>query len=557
MNPVRLTFSRLFLAICALGLLPACPKYVDVNLKLLEPCDQVSRALNGIRTYRIEVVEDDGEVNGASFSPGTSTPVQIGLGTTTEIDVLAWTEEAADSQSKPKSIGHTVLPGLPDDVGTEPIEVSVIMGLGDSMGKVSSMSEGGGSQCEELTSGVTVDGRHAHTATYIPNINKVLIIGGAIWIEDNQSGGRKESFLRSAELWDPATGVFTQLPELPQTRAYHTATALPDGDVFVAGGFSFINGEKAALSGGFHFEPSRMTDDATEDACSTQEKEGCPFVAVGLKARRAMHTANLLGNDIVVLVGGCYGKGCASDGVSDDGTGAGDPTELQSAGTVEVYNIADKESAIAEGLINPRAMHASSVINSGGPSILISGGVSSQGPVCTMELLRLSAGTVDNLDSLSDAQRNLTVCPIRHQQVSLSDSRVALIGGQTAAAGGRPEGLGVKTVQFWNSGIGIEAATATLFEGRVGHTAHLLDNGSILVYGGTLSTLGGAPAERLELTSGNSFVPTLLTFPPEAAFDRSAAAQLPNNQIFVSGGHTDLKGGTLLSSKAAYLYFGE
>ena len=63
-----------------------------------------------------------------------------------------------------------------------------------------------------------------HTATLLPN-GKVLV-----------AGGRNGGYLASAELYDPATGTWTN-DRLAQHRAHwHTATLLPNGKVLVAGG---------------------------------------------------------------------------------------------------------------------------------------------------------------------------------------------------------------------------------------------------------------------------------------------------------------------------------
>src|SRR5213592_4367321 len=68
--------------------------------------------------------------------------------------------------------------------------------------------------------------RHFHTATLLPN-GKVLVAGG---------GNNNVTFLSSAELYDPATGLWTATGSLGAVRAFHTATLLPSGKVLVAGG---------------------------------------------------------------------------------------------------------------------------------------------------------------------------------------------------------------------------------------------------------------------------------------------------------------------------------
>jgi len=44
-----------------------------------------------------------------------------------------------------------------------------------------------------------------------------------------------EAILSSVEIYGPASGTWSTLPALPQARAYHTATLLPDGRVIVTG----------------------------------------------------------------------------------------------------------------------------------------------------------------------------------------------------------------------------------------------------------------------------------------------------------------------------------
>jgi len=93
-----------------------------------------------------------------------------------------------------------------------------------------------------------LDPRFNHSATLLTS-GKVLIAGG------NDTRG---NYLSSSELYDPATRRFTATGSLIKPRRLHTATLLADGRVLIAGGLS------RALTGGDHVEAtSEIYDPAT------------------------------------------------------------------------------------------------------------------------------------------------------------------------------------------------------------------------------------------------------------------------------------------------------
>lgn len=55
-------------------------------------------------------------------------------------------------------------------------------------------------------------------------------------------GGGTGGILSSTELYDPATGRWTETGSLVTGRDAHTATLLPSGKVLVAGGLSYLSG---------------------------------------------------------------------------------------------------------------------------------------------------------------------------------------------------------------------------------------------------------------------------------------------------------------------------
>jgi N-acetylneuraminic acid mutarotase len=81
--------------------------------------------------------------------------------------------------------------------------------------------------------------RWDHTATLLPD-GRVLVTGGAqVW--DWTSWDQPGVILSSVEIYDPVNDTWSAGPQLQQARVGHTATLLPDGRVFVAGGRAAIN----------------------------------------------------------------------------------------------------------------------------------------------------------------------------------------------------------------------------------------------------------------------------------------------------------------------------
>jgi hypothetical protein len=117
--------------------------------------------------------------------------------------------------------------------------------------------------------GPMIAARDAHTATALKN-GKVLIAGGGQFAGDSTP-------LASAEIYDPSIGTFSPTGSMTEARKYHTATLLSNGMVLVTGGFN--------LGGGF-LASAELYDPATGN-----------FTATGtMTTGHAFHTATLLGD---------------------------------------------------------------------------------------------------------------------------------------------------------------------------------------------------------------------------------------------------------------------
>src|SRR4029077_5659706 len=81
-----------------------------------------------------------------------------------------------------------------------------------------------------IPTGSMATARQFYPATLLPN-GQVLVAGGFFFVS-----------FASAELYDPATELWTKTGNMADARGFFTATLLPNGRVLVAGGYGNIGG---------------------------------------------------------------------------------------------------------------------------------------------------------------------------------------------------------------------------------------------------------------------------------------------------------------------------
>jgi hypothetical protein len=113
---------------------------------------------------------------------------------------------------------------------------------------------------------------------------RVLILGGR---------SPSDSVRATAEIYDPRSGRFSPGGSMGEGRQQHTATLLADGRVFIAGGF-WSDGQKWR-----YLSSTEMYDPGT-GAFS-------PIGSMGMA--RDGHSATLLNDGRVLILGGAYGTG--------------------------------------------------------------------------------------------------------------------------------------------------------------------------------------------------------------------------------------------------------
>jgi hypothetical protein len=177
--------------------------------------------------------------------------------------------------------------------------------------------------------------RGGHTATLLTN-GKVLIAGG-----DNMGGNLLPFFFVdgsvTAEVYDPATGLFTSTGNMVTPRVGQTATLLVNGDVLFAGGWSSSQNASIATAELYHAATGTFTP-----------------TTISMNSPRAGHTATLLPDGKVLIAGG-----------------AQDQT-LASSDSAEIYDPATGSFLATGSMAVKRCSHTATLLSNG--TVLIAGG---------------------------------------------------------------------------------------------------------------------------------------------------------------------------------------
>ncbi len=130
------------------------------------------------------------------------------------------------------------------------------------------------------TTGSMAERRFGHTATLLAD-GKVLIVGGSVIYASTPA--------TLAEIYDPATGTFSSAGHTVTAHSGQTATSLVDGKVLIAGGIEYqVNGEYTASSAAETYEPAT----------------GSFLPAAPMGVGRYSHTATLQPDGTVLMAGG-------------------------------------------------------------------------------------------------------------------------------------------------------------------------------------------------------------------------------------------------------------
>ena len=287
--------------------------------------------------------------------------------------------------------------------------------------------------------------RFQHTATLLDD-GRVLIAGGS---------SVADRFLGTTEFWDPATEQFTSGPPLAVSRFGHKATRLADGRVVIIGGYVGVGRDLLGTRQVELWDPATGT-----------------FRAAGrtLVPRNGSLSTVLLADGRVLIIGGAdcdvppdpnmsgfrlagVQARCVGDGDLGSGNGVFVPDRPARGGErLGRGHIAGRRSRVRPWLRRP-ADHRRGSLEPGHRS-LVSRRQSGDA--------RLGGGTATRLP----------------------DGRVLIVGGQTGTLNGEPFPPPLRRADLWDPATLSYSQSGSLEVRRERHTATLLPDGRVLIVGG-------------------------------------------------------------------------
>ena len=159
-------------------------------------------------------------------------------------------------------------------------------------------------------------------------------------------------------------------------------------------------------------------------------------------------------------------------------------------------------------MVIARYGHTATLLNNG--QVLIAGG----GP--SFLSLTRSTELYDPIRGTFTLTGNMIMPRIFHTATLLPDGRVLITGGDDVGAPGENIGRALFTAEIYDPSTGTFTATGEMIHGRECGSAHLLNNGKVLLYGGYYYSPEGVPnAELYDPTTGSfAAAGTYATVPP-------------------------------------------
>lgn len=275
-------------------------------------------------------------------------------------------------------------------------------------------------------------GRALHQAVVLAD-GRVLAVGGVTHPTNN-------SILTSAELYDPATGTWTNTGSVALARAKSVAVLMSTGKVLLTGG-------QTDRQNSIQTRATEVYDPAT----------GLWSAAPDMQDPRVGHDAIELSNGKILVAGGyCGPSNCAN------------PANVSYSIDSELFDPVTETWSLGPSLST--AHYGIKLIGLQNGKILIAGGYG----VVQSELYDPVANAWSITGSVSNQRMNYTLG-------LYPDGKALLLGGYTGS--GLPTTL-ILPVEIYDPDLGTWSQLGSLSPGRFHHSQNLLPDGRVLVFGG-------------------------------------------------------------------------
>ena len=283
--------------------------------------------------------------------------------------------------------------------------------------------------------------RAGFTATLLLD-GRVLIAGGG--------AGPSGNAVASAEIYDPATRAFTPTASMTTPRDGHAAVRIPDGRVLISGGAN------CCQTYGSHAEQTLASAELFDPSTGTFARTGAMTIA------RAGHSAVLLGNGLVLILGG---------------GNMGDPDNAPA----ELYDPTTGTFAKTGAAAVPRWGFSATLLADG--RVLVTGGDGWHGgpgganlPLASAELYDPATGKFSMTGSMGVQRAEFTA-------TLLLTGRVLVAGGRSQPIGPTPPDL-LADSELYDPVSGTFSPGGPMIAARSGQSATLLTSGRVLLVGG-------------------------------------------------------------------------
>jgi hypothetical protein len=291
----------------------------------------------------------------------------------------------------------------------------------------------------------------------------------------------------------------------------------------VINGVGFYTAPNAA--GFYHVVATSIAETAvTVSSTVTVTTSSSGFTPTGnLHEARGLHTATLLPNNKVLMAYGsnantnCY-LGLSSVEVYDPV--AGTFTEIAGDDGIGIFG------------------HTATLLQNG--NVLLAGGFEDDVWDCLGSYSDNVATLYDSATGLFSATGNMTASRGGHTATLLMNGKVLLTGG----ADQYPGGTGTASAELYDPSTGAFTQTGSMAVARFRHTATLLQNGKVLITGGTSldSSNPTATAEVYDPATGTFTATGGMT----TAREQHTATLLANGQVLIVGGESPVTGSSEL-----------